>query len=73
MSAQTKALQWYAAQVADCRKHGREGDVARAKLDRDGGYMARQALAENHNAPQPLISPKEATHRPHPVTDTKGD
>lgn len=45
-----KALQWYAAQVADCRKHGRDGDIARAKLDRDGGHMARQALA--HVTPQ---------------------
>jgi hypothetical protein len=37
-------LEWYAAQVADCRKLGRDGDVARGKLDRDGGSKARAAL-----------------------------
>jgi hypothetical protein len=38
------ALEWYAAHVADCRKLGRDGDVARGKLDRDGGSKARAAL-----------------------------
>jgi hypothetical protein len=38
------ALEWYAEQVADCRKLGRDGDVARGKLDRDGGTKAREAL-----------------------------
>jgi hypothetical protein len=38
------SLEWYAAHVADCRKIGRDGDVARGKLDRDGGSKARAAL-----------------------------
>jgi Lar family restriction alleviation protein len=38
------SLEWYAAHVADCRKLGRDGDVARGKLDRDGGSKARAAL-----------------------------
>jgi hypothetical protein len=38
------ALEWYASHVADCRKQGRDGDVARAKLDRDGGSKARVVL-----------------------------
>lgn len=38
------ALEWYASHVADCRKLGRDGDVARGKLDRDGGTKAREAL-----------------------------
>tara|TARA_R110002020_G_scaffold95937_9_gene230083 strand:- start:38949 stop:39134 length:186 start_codon:yes stop_codon:yes gene_type:complete len=61
MSDLIEALQWYAAQVEDCRKHGRDGDIARAKLDRDGGHKARQALEAIPNAPQPLISPKDPT------------
>jgi hypothetical protein len=40
------ALKWYAPHVADCRKLGRNGDVARGKLDRDGGSKARAALKE---------------------------
>ena len=44
-----EALEWYAAQVADCRKRGLEGDTARAKLDRDGGYKARIALHKEQN------------------------
>ena len=38
------ALKWYAAHVADCRKLGLDGNVARGKLDRDGGSKARAAL-----------------------------
>jgi hypothetical protein len=38
------ALEWYAAHVADCRKLGQVGDVARGKLDRDGGTKSREAL-----------------------------
>ena len=38
------ALTWYAEHVPDCRKTGLEGDVARGKLDRDGGSKARAAL-----------------------------
>mgnify|MGYP003630304015 CR=1 FL=1 len=38
------ALTWYAQHVPDCRKTGLEGDVARGKLDRDGGSKARAAL-----------------------------
>ena len=38
------ALTWYAKHVPDCRKTGLEGDVARGKLDRDGGSKARAAL-----------------------------
>ena len=37
-------LEWYASHVADCRKLGRDGDVARGKLDRDGGSKARAAI-----------------------------
>ena len=44
--ALVEAIEWYAAQVADCRKRGLEGDTARAKLDRDGGYKARTVLQE---------------------------
>jgi hypothetical protein len=40
------ALTWYAAHVADCRKLGTVGDVARGKLDRDGGSKARAALVD---------------------------
>ena len=40
------ALTWYAAHVPDCRKTGLEGDVARGKLDRDGGSKARAALGD---------------------------
>ena len=45
VNVKNKALEWYAAQVLDGRKTGLVGDIARAKLDRDGGYMATQALA----------------------------
>jgi hypothetical protein len=38
------ALEWYAEHVAGCRKLGRDGDIARGKLDRDGGTKAREAL-----------------------------
>ena len=38
------ALEWYAAHVADCRKLGTVGEVARTKLDRDGGSKARAAI-----------------------------
>lgn len=38
------ALGWYAEQVRDCRKISKDGDVARTKLDRDGGNKARAAL-----------------------------
>ena len=38
------SLEWYAAHVADCRKLGLDGDVARGKLDRDGGTKAREAI-----------------------------
>jgi hypothetical protein len=37
-------LGWYSAQVLACRTLGIAGDVARAKLDRDGGRKAREAL-----------------------------
>ena len=38
------ALEWYAEHVAGCRKLGRDGDISRGKLDRDGGTKAREAL-----------------------------
>lgn len=53
------ALEWYAEQVGLCRKHGREGDVARAKLDRDAGYKAQQAL-EHMARPTPPVIEKDA-------------
>lgn len=39
------ALEWYAEQVAGCRKMGADGDAARQALDKDGGNLARAALA----------------------------
>ena len=39
-----EALQWYAAQVGDCRKLHNEGDKARQALYDDRGERARQAL-----------------------------
>jgi len=39
-----EALEWYAEQVAGCRKLGNIGDPARHELDRDGGKRAREAL-----------------------------
>ncbi len=44
------ALEWYAEQVAGCRKITREGTTARNKLDADGGKIARQALKGTDNA-----------------------
>jgi hypothetical protein len=38
------ALEWYAEQVAGCRKLGSIGDPYRQALDRDGGGRARAAL-----------------------------
>lgn len=40
-----EALDWYAIQVAACRKITHEGDTARSTLDRDGGSRARAALS----------------------------
>jgi hypothetical protein len=40
------ALEWYAEQVAGCRKLGSVGDPARQALDADGGNRAREALGE---------------------------
>jgi hypothetical protein len=39
------ALEWYAEQVAGCRKITREGNTARHALDADGGKRAREALS----------------------------
>lgn len=39
-----KALEWYAEQVAGCRKLGHIGDPSRHALDADGGKRAREAL-----------------------------
>lgn len=44
VKAARDALEWYAVEVADCRKISSDGNVARAKLDRDGGHRARTAL-----------------------------
>jgi hypothetical protein len=41
-----EALEWYAEQVAGCRKLGSIGDPARHALDADGGKRARTALAK---------------------------
>lgn len=43
--AMREALEWYAVQVRNCRKIGRDGHEARVALDRDGGDRARRALA----------------------------
>lgn len=40
-----EALEWYAEQVAGCRKLGRIGDPFRQALDKDGGKRATSALA----------------------------
>ncbi|MFY2599515.1 dATP/dGTP pyrophosphohydrolase domain-containing protein, partial [Achromobacter xylosoxidans] len=40
-----EALNWYAEQVAGCRKFGPDGEAARHALDRDGGQLARAALS----------------------------
>lgn len=37
-------LAWYVVHVSGCRKLGMEGDIARSKLDRDGGKRAQEAL-----------------------------
>lgn len=39
------ALEWYAEQVAACRKVTSEGETARRALDQDGGTRARAAIA----------------------------
>lgn len=39
-----EALEWYAEQVAGCRKLGSEGDDARQALDHDGGKRAIRAI-----------------------------
>jgi hypothetical protein len=44
VGALESALEWYAEHVAGCRKLGRDGDIARGKLDRDGGTKALEAL-----------------------------
>ena len=40
------ALVWYEFQATGCRKVTSEGDHARRQLHRDGGFIARAALAE---------------------------
>ena len=40
-----EALAWYAVQGENCRKFSTEGEMARNSLDRDGGSIARAALA----------------------------
>lgn len=47
MTGMIEALEWYAEQVANCRKLPGipDGERARQALDRDGGERARQALA----------------------------
>lgn len=39
-----ETLEWYSERVLEARSVGVVGDIARAKLDRDGGRKARQAL-----------------------------
>lgn len=41
-----EALEWYAEQVAGCRKITPEGNASRAALDADGGSRARSALTQ---------------------------
>ena len=38
------ALEWYQEKVRGCRLITREGDEARAALDRDGGLRAERAI-----------------------------
>ena len=42
-------LEWYAVQGENCRKFGPEGEKARNSLDRDGGSIARAALAAHED------------------------
>lgn len=44
------ALEWYAEQVAGCRKLGCVGDPFRNALDRDGGERARASLSAEMNS-----------------------
>lgn len=46
ISAARKALEWYEEHVSNCRKIGSVGAPSRAKLDRDGGQKAREALEQ---------------------------
>ncbi|HPR90848.1 MAG TPA: hypothetical protein PLD93_05400 [Synergistaceae bacterium] len=39
-----ETLEWYREKVRLCRSHTREGDEARAVLDRDGGSRAENAI-----------------------------
>jgi len=49
IEAQAKGLEWYAEQVANCRKVTSEGDAARQELDRDGGKRAIAAMKGLNN------------------------
>lgn len=51
-----EALQWYAEQVAGCRKITSEGDAARHALDADGGKRAQAALEALPAAPPPEVT-----------------
>ncbi len=52
------ALEWYAKQVADCRKVQSEGEAARVALDADGGKRARDALTPLSNGTlEPVLWP----------------
>lgn len=46
LAAAKKALEWYEEHVSNCRKIGSIGAPSRAKLDRDGGAIARAALED---------------------------
>ncbi len=44
------ALQWYEKRASLCRKISHEGDIARRELDRDGGFIAQEAIARAESA-----------------------
>ena len=55
-----EALEWYAETVAGCRKHGPDGDKARAALDTDGGKRAVAAMT----AARPPVEEGEVERSP---------
>lgn len=55
-----KALEWYRDQVSGCRKISQCGDAYRHRLDRDGGEIARVALAEEDHLAEALAALNKA-------------
>lgn len=64
-----EALEWYAAQVAGCRKLTDEGNKARAALDADGGKRAVAALSASLSPSKNQVTEDGARH----YLETHGD